>query len=43
MLVYKAMYKFLDNGVHAEVLDFRVLSVGGPSWTKRVSCCRVLW
>ena len=22
MLVYKAMYKFLDNGVHAEVLDF---------------------
>ena len=22
MLVYKAMYKFLDQGVHAEVLDF---------------------
>lgn len=22
MLTYKAMYKFLDNGVHAEVLDF---------------------
>ena len=22
MLVYKAMYKFLDDGVHAEVLDF---------------------
>ena len=22
MLVYKAMYKFLDEGVHAEVLDF---------------------
>jgi len=22
MLVYKAMYKFLEEGVHAEVLDF---------------------
>ena len=22
MLVYKAMYKFLDDGVHAEILDF---------------------
>jgi predicted RNase H-like HicB family nuclease len=22
MLTYKAMYKFLDGGVHAEVLDF---------------------
>ena len=22
MITYKAMYKFLDNGVHAEVLDF---------------------
>ena len=22
MLTYKAMYKFLDQGVHAEVLDF---------------------
>ncbi|MEM8642667.1 MAG: hypothetical protein AAGG51_28190 [Cyanobacteria bacterium P01_G01_bin.54] len=22
MLTYKAMYKFLDEGVHAEVLDF---------------------
>src|SRR6516165_7029535 len=22
MLVYKAMYKYLDKGVHAEVLDF---------------------
>ena len=22
MLTYKAMYKFLDHGVHAEVLDF---------------------
>jgi predicted RNase H-like HicB family nuclease len=22
MLTYKAMYKFLDTGVHAEVLDF---------------------
>ena len=22
MLTYKAMYKFLEHGVHAEVLDF---------------------
>ncbi len=22
MLIYKAMYKYLDQGVHAEVLDF---------------------
>ena len=22
MLAYKAMYKFIDEGVHAEVLDF---------------------
>ena len=22
MLVYKAMFKYLDNGVHAEALDF---------------------
>ena len=29
MLTYKAMYKFVDGGVHAEVLDFPgVISVG---------------
>jgi predicted RNase H-like HicB family nuclease len=29
MLTYKAMYKYLDDGVHAEVLDFPgVISVG---------------
>jgi predicted RNase H-like HicB family nuclease len=29
MLTYKAMYKLLDEGVHAEVLDFpRVISCG---------------
>ena len=29
MLTYKAMYKYLDEGVHAEVLDFAgVISVG---------------
>jgi len=29
MLTYKAMYKFLDEGVHAEVLDFPgVISCG---------------
>ncbi|MDE0447597.1 MAG: type II toxin-antitoxin system HicB family antitoxin [Spirochaetaceae bacterium] len=30
MLVYKAMYKFLDNGVHAEVLDFPGVISWGP-------------
>jgi predicted RNase H-like HicB family nuclease len=29
MFIYKAMYKFLDEGVHAEVLDFPgVISFG---------------
>lgn len=28
MLTYRAMYKFLDSGVHAEVLDFP----GAISW-----------
>ena len=29
MITYRAMYKFLDNGVHAEVLDFPgVISCG---------------
>ena len=29
MLTYKAMYKFVDGGVHAEVLDFPgAISVG---------------
>ncbi len=30
MLVYKAMYKFLDQGVHAEVLDFPGVISWGP-------------
>ena len=30
MLIYKAMYKFLDNGVHAEVLDFPGVISWGP-------------
>lgn len=30
MLTYKAMYKYLDEGVHAEVLDFPgVITFGG--------------
>ncbi len=29
MITYRAMYKYLDDGVHAEVLDFpRVISCG---------------
>ena len=31
MLVYKAMYKFLDSGVHAEVLDFPGVISWGPN------------
>ena len=30
MPVYKAMYKVLDNGVHAEVLDFPGVTSWGP-------------
>ena len=30
MLVYRAMYKFLDEGVHAEVLDFPGVISWGP-------------
>ncbi|MCD6506309.1 hypothetical protein J7M22_06750 [Candidatus Poribacteria bacterium] len=31
MLIYKAMYKFLDDGVHAEVLDFPGVITWGPN------------
>jgi predicted RNase H-like HicB family nuclease len=31
MLVYKAMYKFLDAGVHAEVLDFPGVITSGDN------------
>ena len=30
MLVYKAMFKFLNDGVHAEVLDFPGVISWGP-------------
>jgi predicted RNase H-like HicB family nuclease len=30
MLTYKAMYKYLDEGVHAEVLDFPGVITWGP-------------
>jgi predicted RNase H-like HicB family nuclease len=30
MLVYKAMYKYLEEGVHAEVLDFPGVISWGP-------------
>lgn len=36
MLTYKAMYKFLDNGVHGEVLDFP----GAISWGEDLSVVR---
>ena len=31
MLTYKAMYKFFDDGVHAEVLDFPGVITCGPN------------
>lgn len=36
MLTYKAMYKFLDKGVHGEVLDFP----GAISWGEDLSIVR---
>ena len=36
MLTYKAMYKFLDKGVHGEVLDFH----GAISWGEDLSIVR---
>ena len=30
MLTYKAMYKFVEGGVHAEVLDFPGAITSGP-------------
>lgn len=30
MITYRAMYKFLDDGVHAEVLDFPGVISCGP-------------
>jgi len=30
MITYKAMYKFVDDGVHAEVLDFPGVITFGP-------------
>jgi predicted RNase H-like HicB family nuclease len=31
MLTYKAMYKYLDDGVHGEVLDFPGVVTFGPT------------
>lgn len=38
MLTYKAMYKYLDKGVHAEVLDFP----GVISWGENIEEARRL-
>jgi predicted RNase H-like HicB family nuclease len=43
MLTYKAMYKFLDNGVHAEVLEFPgVISFGTSHEEARSSLATAL-
>lgn len=31
MLTYRAMYKYLDEGIHAEVLDFPGVITWGPN------------
>ncbi len=38
MLTYKAMYKYLDEGIHGEVLDFP----GVITWGKNLEEVRVL-
>jgi predicted RNase H-like HicB family nuclease len=38
MLVYKAMYKFLESGVHAEVMDFP----GVITWGEDLEAARQL-
>ena len=38
MLTYKAMYKYLDEGIHAEVLDFP----GGITWANSLEEARRL-
>jgi predicted RNase H-like HicB family nuclease len=43
MLTYKAMYKFLDDGVHAEVLDFPgVITFGANQEEARTSLASAL-
>ncbi|MGI8884112.1 MAG: type II toxin-antitoxin system HicB family antitoxin [Pyrinomonadaceae bacterium] len=34
MLTYKAMYKFLDDGVHGEILDFPGVITSGKDLTE---------
>jgi predicted RNase H-like HicB family nuclease len=34
MLIYKAMYKFLDDGVHGEILDFPGVLTCGKDLTE---------
>ena len=43
MFTYKAMYKFLDQGVHAEVLDFPgVITCGATLGEARLSLASAL-
>jgi hypothetical protein len=37
MLTYKAMYKFLDHGVHGQVLDFSGVITWGENMA--AACC----
>ena len=43
MLVYKAMFKFLDEGVHGETLDFPGAITHGKTWRKPDYCWPVPW
>ena len=43
MLTYKAMYKFVDGGVHAEVLDFPGAITCGEDLAMRGDCWPPPW
>jgi hypothetical protein len=43
MLTYKAIYKFLNEGVHAEVIDFPGTITFGRTWKEAPSYWQVHW
>ena len=43
MLACKAMSKYLDEGAHAETLDFPGPSAGAPTWQRRGGSWPVSW
>ena len=43
MLTYRAMYKFVDGGVHAEVLDFPGVITSGRQKRRLAACLPAPW